>query len=242
MSNNEAKFLLGAYRANGRDAEDALFGAALAQARADPVLGAWFARAQTHDAAIAGKLRAVTPPAGLREAILTGARASTAKRSRWLSPAPWLALAAGVAVLLSATVALWPKRAAADAAHFSAFAIEDTAHERHGGHGAASGALQAVLGQPANRLGAGLAVNFAQLKATGCRTVSFAGHDVLEVCFQRDGRWFHCYIGRRSDFPTLRANPTFTERAQLASAAWADAGHVFVVVGDSGLEAVKRLL
>ena len=32
MSNNEAKFVLGAYRANGRDAEDATFGAALAQA------------------------------------------------------------------------------------------------------------------------------------------------------------------------------------------------------------------
>ena len=42
MSNTEAKFILGAYRANGSDADDATFGAALAQARSDPALGAWF--------------------------------------------------------------------------------------------------------------------------------------------------------------------------------------------------------
>jgi len=99
-----------------------------------------------------------------------------------------------------------------------------------------------MLSEPTTRLSAGMTVDFAQLQSTGCRTVSFAGRDVLEVCFQRDGHWFHCYIARRTDFPGLPAKPTFAERAKLASAAWADAGHYFVLVGEASLDSVKRLL
>ena len=66
MNNNEAKFILSAYRPGGRDAGDPGMATALAQAKSDPVLGAWFARERAHDAAVAWKLRAVVPPVGLR--------------------------------------------------------------------------------------------------------------------------------------------------------------------------------
>ena len=56
MNNTEAKFILNAYRPNGRDAGDPAMTAALAQAASDPALGAWFAREQTHGHAIAAKL------------------------------------------------------------------------------------------------------------------------------------------------------------------------------------------
>ena len=46
MTNQEAKFTLSAYRANGQDAGDPAFAEALAQAKQDPALGAWLARAQ----------------------------------------------------------------------------------------------------------------------------------------------------------------------------------------------------
>jgi hypothetical protein len=39
MTNEEAKFILGGYRGNGRDASDALFAEALKQAQTDPALG-----------------------------------------------------------------------------------------------------------------------------------------------------------------------------------------------------------
>src|SRR5206468_40161 len=94
MNNTEAKFILNAYRPNGRDATDATFAAALQQAKADPALGAWFAREQSHGAAVAAKLRAIVPPAGLREAILAGGRVSgenpsaspSTQRSFWNRP------------------------------------------------------------------------------------------------------------------------------------------------------------
>ena len=244
MSNNEAKFILGAYRADGSDADNALFSVALAQAKADPALGAWFARAQAYDAAMAAKLREIAPPAGLREAILAGARASRAPRTERRFPTMWLALAASVAVLLTATLALWPTRAAAGTAQLSAFAIADTAHGKHGSHGEAAGALQLMLSQPSNRLSAGLPVDFATLRATGCRTLNFAGHDVLEVCFQRNGAWFHCYIVNNADFPSMAKETVtdFEQQAGFGSASWSDGVHRFVVVSNAGLAAVKQLL
>ena len=101
MNNTEAKFILNAYRPNGRDANDATFSAALAQAKSDPALSVWFAREQAHGAAVAAKLHEVVPPAGLREAILAGGRVSgeklsapvTTQRSFWNRPV-WLAAAA----------------------------------------------------------------------------------------------------------------------------------------------------
>jgi len=44
MTNEEAKFLLSGYRPNGADAGDAALAEALAQARRDPALGAWWQR------------------------------------------------------------------------------------------------------------------------------------------------------------------------------------------------------
>jgi hypothetical protein len=244
MTNNEAKFILGAYRPNGRDAEGATFKVALGQARTDPALGAWFEQAQAHDAAMARKLGEIVPPAGLREAILAGARATRSQRRAWRTPAPWLALAASIALIVSVSMALRPARAKADATRFAAFAVSDTEHAKHGGHGPASGELAAVLASSSTRLGTGLPLDFSALRANGCRTVSFAGHDVLEVCFKREGTWFHCYIANRADFPEMapKDGTVFLQQAKLASASWSDATHHFVVVGEAGVEAIKRLL
>ena len=90
MNNTEAKFILNAYRPGGRDAGEAGMVSALAQAKGDPALGAWFAREQAHGAAVAAKLRDLAPPSGLHEAILAGGRmsgrqdgATSARRASW---------------------------------------------------------------------------------------------------------------------------------------------------------------
>ena len=243
MSNNEAKFVLGAYRPNGRDAGDATFCAALEQAKTDPALGAWLARSQAHDAAITARLREVAPPAGLREAILAGARASRAPKTARF-PTMWLALAASVAVLLAGTFAFRANRAAAATTRFAEFAMDDAEHGKHGGHGEPVGALQVMLSQPSTRVGAALPVDFAALRSTGCRTLNFAGHDVLEVCFQRNGAWFHCYIARCEDFPSLptSAPAVFKQLAQLGCASWSDATYHYTLVSESGVGGIKQLL
>lgn len=245
MNNAEAKFILQAYRPNGADAGDPTFSAALDQTQRDPGLGQWFAQAQIFDTAISTKLSQIQPPAGLREAILAGGRATTSGRDRqswWRQPV--LAAAASVAVLLAASMAFWPKPSAASPT-LGDLAMADAQHsETHGGHGEETGVLQAALNEPTTRLGQSLPVNFAALRKAGCRTVSFSGHEVLEVCFKRDGAWFHCYIARCADFPTLVAavTPALADRSNISLATWRDASLLYVVVSKTGRANLEKLL
>jgi len=245
MNTQQAKFILQGYRPNGADARDATFGAALAQVGKDEALRDWFAREQAFDRAVGAKLDEVQAPAGLREAILAGGRltAPAGPVRRWWRQPAWMAAAAGIALFFAAGLALWPRSAAADGT-LSAFALNDAIHsETHEGHGDASGVLQAELGAPAMRLGGRLPVDFSALSKAGCRSLTFQGHEVLEVCFKRNGAWFHCYIAQRVDFPALAAAvaPVLADRNGSSIASWADSSLVYVVVSKTGRSALERL-
>jgi len=244
MTHEDAKFILHAYRPDGSDAADPTFAAALKMAKEDPVLAKWFERQQAFDRAVAAKLRAIEPPAELRAAILAGGRVSRGPRVAWWRQPRWLAMAASVLVVLSGGLMFWPKAAAAGGP-ILAFVAEDSRHsETHGGKGEPSGELIARLTRPTTRLGDGLPVNFDTLRSTGCRSISFQGRDVLEVCFKRNGGWFHCYIVRQADFPSLAAlaKPAIVEANRLPVATWSDSAHVYMVVGEASLDALRRLL
>ncbi|MDI1247798.1 MAG: hypothetical protein PSV13_02850 [Lacunisphaera sp.] len=246
MNNVEAKFILQGYRPSGADAGDMTFSAALEQTRADPALHDWFVREQSFDRAISAKLGQVQPPPGLREAILAGGRVTVpgpAQRRWWQQPV-FMAAAASGAVLFALGLSLWPRTAAAKTG-LAEFALADAMHsEAHGGHGEDTAALQAMLSAPANQLSRGLPVDFEALRKAGCRTVNFAEQPVLEICFKRNGAWFHCYIARRADFPALAAalTPVLTDRNGASVASWADATHLIVVVSKTGRAPLERLL
>jgi hypothetical protein len=90
MTNDEAKFILSAYRPGGHDAADPAFAEALDQARKDPALARWFEFERRFDEVMTAKIGAVTPPAGLRDAILAGARVTgKAARPPCFSPSAW---------------------------------------------------------------------------------------------------------------------------------------------------------
>jgi hypothetical protein len=242
MNNEEAKFILQGYRPDGADAGDATFCAALEQTKRDPVLGEWFARMQAFDGAVAAKLAQIRPPAELRAAILAGGKVTepaASARPWWRHPA-WMGAAAGVAMLLAVGVALWPSRAEA----LSQFALTDARENTaHGGHGHGSGDLQAMFNNPATRLGQPMALDFTALHETGCRTLDCEGHHVLEVCFSRNGVWFHAYVARKADFPgAARQALKISDHGGASLATWADDEHVFVVVSKSGRKNLEALL
>lgn len=244
MTIDEAKFILSAYRPNGSDADLPAFSEALRMAAGDPALSAWFAQSRTHDAAVAGKLRQIEAPSGLREAILAGARVSDAQRSRGPGRA-WMAGLAAAAVLAAVVFSMKaPSRPESGAAAFAAFAIGDMANEKHGGSGEPASALISTLQAKGARLPGAQEIDFEKLRDTGCRTLNFAGHDVLEVCFSRDGAVFHLYIARR-DGPiadSIARGPTFVAEAAGAAAVWSDDRFDYAVVGKAGVEAIRRLL
>jgi hypothetical protein len=241
MNNNEAKFLLCAYRPGGRDADDPAFAGALAQARQDPALGAWLAREQAFDTVVAAQLGSIAPPPGLREAILTGASVSRAPHEARRWPV-WLALAASVVFLLGAG-AMWRIRSAREMDPLTAFAMADARTETPLYRGEATNNLHRALEDPATRL-ASLSIDYPTLRATGCHTLSLAGHDVLQICFQRGGTWFHLYMVQRADFPEIAARdePHIMKHDGWSAMAWADPQHMYVVATSADPAALRALL
>jgi len=245
MNNDEAKFVLRAYRPGGGDAGDPALAAALEQAKKDPALAAWFEREQAHAAIVATKLRLIAPPAGLRDAILAGARAGTAagrRRHGWRRPA-WLAMAAAMAVLFS--VAAWWRLAPVGGASFEEFAVNFVDRGfRLQKHSADISELEAWLAEKRGPLPAALPAELAALRALGCRTLEFRGREVSLVCFERDGKEFHVFVARREVLADTAdtAGPRFHGHGKLVAGAWSDARNHYVVVSDADLPTLQRLL
>ena len=91
MTNEEAKFIMQAYRPNGADALDVTFKASLEQSKRDASLGKWLEVQQAFDMAVAAKFRTIEPPAELRARILTGAHVSRPSARIWWRQPKWLA-------------------------------------------------------------------------------------------------------------------------------------------------------
>jgi hypothetical protein len=246
MTNQEAKFTLSAYRASGQDAGDPAFAEALRRTQNDPQLGAWFERARAHDATVGAKLREIAPPAELRAAILAGARASTTHQAWWRQPV-WLAAAAAVIMLLAVAGQISFRRSAGpsvQATQLAELALSDLSVPGHRGHDAATGEMKAWLDAPDGKLTSGLNLDFAQMRAQGCRTLNLGGRDVVEVCFERKGLVFHLYALPRDAMPELpaRAAPALVARATQAAAVWSDSKFHYVLATAAGMDALKRLL
>ena len=243
MNNEQARFILRAYRPGGRDAAEPAFAEALQQARSDPALGTWLAREQALDAAVAAKLRAVSPPPELREAILAGSRVSFAPaRPRWRLPA-WLAVAASLALVITVVATyrlVVAGRGSAGLNGLAAFALTEPESAHNGPGPSRLGEFGAWLQNPVSRISSGAPADLAQLKAQGCRSVTVAGHEVFEVCFQRQGGWYHLYLTRR--MPGGAAGPVFREEGRRTVAAWADERFSYVLMTERGIEALREIL
>ena len=243
MNDNEAKFILRALRPNGSDAKDPTFAEALAQAEKNPELREWLEREESFDRTIAGKLRDLQPPAGLRDAILAGGRASQQRRSWWKNPV-WLAVAASVAITL--TLSLGLRHTGPSAHDFAEFAIQKLAtdHDETAINQPEYAAMQARFTAAALPLPTSIKLEAADLRRAHCHTVNFAGQEVFELCFERDGKWFHLYatpVGVLSA-GTAVAQSLVTTKGSFTATAWKDAQFAYALVTDEGAEALRRLL
>ena len=247
MNNQEAKFILGAYRPDGCDAGDPLFAAALAHAERDPELRTWLEQQRKFDSNVAAKLKGIVPPAELRAAILAGARASQPKRRWWMSPA-WMAAAAAVAVLVAISVTLRKSTRTPTVAQLTEWVMKDLAdaHDTHVGRPPEFAGLQATLASvslPLTTPGA-VAIDLDELRRKNCRSVTIAGREVFEICFQRDGTWFHLYAARRSDFApgAVDAKSLIATTGEYSATAWADSQNVYALVIQAGQEVLRRVI
>ncbi len=239
MNNDEAKFILQAYRPGGGDAQDALFAQALEQVRRDPALATWFERERTHDAAVAAKLRTIVPPAELRSAILAGGTIASRRTRRWVVPA-WIGLAASVAMILTAAL-FWLQPAQAE--EFSEFAMDYASGPfRLSNHQEDMDKLRTWLAERRAPLPLQIPTGCQKLQALGCKTVEYRGKNISLICFER-GREFHLFVARRTDYPNLREcpKPEFTTKGKWASAHWSDSENCYVLATDAGVDELQRM-
>lgn len=245
MNNQEARFILGAYRPDGRDAGDPTFAEALVQAERDPELRAWLQRQRKLDTAVAGKLEEVAPPAGLREAILAGARVSQPRRRWWVNPV-WLSAAATIALIAAVSITIGPSAGSPPVTDLTTFALTDIAdaHDEHVGFPPTLTGLQMRLSAAEAPLTTVFSeIDLNELRGRNCRSLLIAGREVFEICFLYDGTWYHLYAGRREDFGPGPIDPRsmITSQGEFAATAWADSKHVYALVTDDE-EALRRLI
>ncbi len=245
MSQDSAKFILGAYRPDGRDAGDPAFGAALAEAGRDPALQAWFEKDQLFSSLARAKIREVAAPADLRAAILAGARFS--RRTPWWKRRFTLALAAMFALLLALAPLEWRLVRPGFSKTLPEFAVNFASRGfiglRFGKPGNDLEVLQSWLASRHAPLPAKIPAGLAQLAALGCRTVDFQGKNISVICFERE-REYHLFIARREDFPGIPDNPQplYATQRDWGSATWTDRDHRYVLVSSAGVGAIKSLL
>jgi hypothetical protein len=207
-------------------------------------LKAWWERERTFDAAVSGKLRDVATPPELREAILAGVRASQ-RRPRWWTNPTWLAAAALIAIVATVSINVVPSAAPPSAGEFAAMALNDltTAHDTHVGRPDSLTDLQARLAEAGPPFTGHLDIDLDDLRRRNCRSVRLAGREVFEICFKRDGAWYHLYAGRRKDFApeSVEAKSLVASHGEYSSTAWTDSKNVYALVTQAGPEAVRRL-
>lgn len=246
MTPRETKFILRAHRADGRyPPDDPLFAEALAEAARSADLMAWLKTEHAIDQAVAGKLEAIAPPPGLRETILAGGRASRLHRPAWWKPR-WLALAAVLAVLIAAfALGPWSRPDPVDPLTFARFALANHANEPHAhNYVGARAAIAASLSARAAPLNAAPGVTAEELHAANCAQFKLGPHRAYEICFQRDGAWFHLYVTRLdpAHAPHEPRAPVFLHEDRVAAAAWSDGKYLYSLVTRAGPEVLARLV
>ena len=248
MTNEEAKFILSAYRSNGQDASDPVMAEALEQASRDPELAAWFRNERAVDTIISKALQEVTVPSELKATILAGHRMMAPARK---SKRPWKTLLRLAAIMVVFVGAL-------------AFILQPSPSEdRIGQYRAEMTHLLATKAAPLDfhgrslsdirrwLAGAGVEDSFkishtlSSQPTMGCQILEWNGAQVTLICFDtRDGQLAHLLVIDRAVFPQLEDLPS-TEVVQeegWTTATWTAEGRLYVLAGKGRRPELSALL
>ncbi|HLX96251.1 MAG TPA: hypothetical protein VKU37_10960 [Verrucomicrobiae bacterium] len=257
MTREEATLILQSCRLGGQDAADPQFTEALALAKQDPELAAWFAQQQKFDALVGGSLRQMRAPARLKEKILAlekspeiqiGPSLSVWWRNlfSWTSPMPWT-VAAAVVVLLSLAVYWKRPESPARFADFSTRMVQAAVNDQHHVDAEAGDMKQAVawLGvhHGENNLVLPAALNGSGLM--GCRVLDWHGQKVSMLCYRLHGSTHvDLFVAEATMFPDAPPldKPQFARSEGMPTASWSHNGKAYLLVGHGDEATLERLL
>ncbi len=237
MDNEQAKFILSAYRPGGQDAEDPQFREALEQVQHDPDLARWFEEHRAEDARIAGKLRSAPVPPDLKQTILAAKVVVTP--SVWRRRSATLAWAACLALLLGLG-GLW-FRAHTGYAAFHKDMVQavidlDSLDYRESD----LARIDEWLDQGPAPSDFEMPPKLSALTGLGCRVLEWKGAKVTLICLNDDSKGLrdkvHLLVIDADKIPGSLPGPKprFEENGSIATAAWSDGEHAYILAGHRG--------
>jgi hypothetical protein len=248
MDNREAKFILTAYRPRGQDAGELRFAEALEQARRDPILQRWFEDSVAFDSAMTDKLRAVPPPANLRENILTGARISQLSL-RWNRFRKW---AVAAVLMLSTTLAalIWLNTRPARLAGWQTQALDVISslvrmESNFDAQSNQPGELVTWLRSNDAPAAQRLPDNLGKLSSLGCKTFSWNGIPVSVICFTRPGGGLIHLVTMNASAGTNRTHegkPELNQRGGWATATWREGDIIYMLALQGSCDQLRTYL
>ncbi|MBI2928684.1 MAG: hypothetical protein HYY24_23725 [Verrucomicrobia bacterium] len=246
MTNQEAKFILRAYRPSGRDACDPQFQDALEQTKHDPELAKWFAEERALDARLAEKLRGAIPiPTGLKAELLAARK--ILRPLPWWQRQPWLAAAAAVVLLIAAAgVSLWPRGPRQFAAFRDAMVTASFNRDPHITTMLSDvNAIKQWLAQQGFKGEIVLPMGLRTRPAAGCRILDWRGHKVSLICFHTGAsKHVDLFVIDEADLPgvLLQGTPRFEAHGGLMTASWRQSGKVYFLAGAATQADLQQLL
>jgi hypothetical protein len=247
MNNEQAKFILQAYRPGGEDAQDPQFQEALEQARRDPELARWFANERAIDARISGKLKAaVNAPANLKAMLL--AQSKIVRPTAWWRQPAWLAMSAAACLALLVTISvLWlkPKSLPLMTEYRGAMAQlvgSKLDHLDLMSHDVTE--VRRWLTQTNAHGDFVLPAGLDGKPSLGCRLLDWQGHRVSLICFELANRQMaHLIVIDRSAFgDASNDSPQFAQLGEVATVSWSHGDKTYLVASKGASERDLRKL
>jgi hypothetical protein len=248
VDNQEAKFILNAYRPGGQDADDPRFAEALAHARRDPTLERWFREAVAFDAAVAEKFRTVAVPPDLREKILVGVKVS--RPLRWSKPFMSWAVAAALMVVAALGSWIWhstrPARLAGWQSHALVLVSSIERHElKFDAQSHDAGELVSWLQANDAPAAQKLPQSLEKLESLGCKTFLWNQELASVICFRRpEGGLIHLVVRRASAASdrTIKGEPELVQQGEWATATWRKGDMIYMLALKGPRDRVRTYL
>lgn len=245
MTKEEAKKILAAYRSSDRDRLESYFAEALEETERDAELAQWFAEEREFDRAIAGHLKSIPVPFGLKTRILANIRSHTRTKSRWV--VALLATGAAAVLLLLAQIIGASRASGGHSGSVSDYEQEMMSFVKLAPplemESLEIGPIKQWIVQRKAPL-AEIPPGIASVETMGCRVLSFRGYPVTLICFCHGQTVAHLLIVDRAALPALKPGkpPVLASKEQWTTATWADQHYVCMIAVHDGPAAARRYL
>jgi anti-sigma factor RsiW len=259
MNRDQARLILQSYRPAGQDAADPQFAEALALAKQDAELAAWFAEQQKFDAQISREIKSLPAPSDLKAKIL--ARRNSQRQQIVELPAPvwwrdlfsfnspvsW-AMAAAMLILFNLAIFWRHAESTARFADYSAqmvsAAVNDTNHVD-----VANSDMKQVVAWLGEHQGESQFVLPVALNGSsglmGCRVLDWHGQKVSMLCYGLKGSGHvDLFVAEAKYFPDAPPvdQPQFASSGGMPTASWNHDGKVYLMVGHNTSADLEKIL